>query len=118
MTIFIILLTIIIVLLIVGSFIAEPNLILFIFRVSPKKFRLHKPQNEADYYLQVRIWYVYYYIYKNKDDYSVYLNFDKNCIKYSNHYIISMEKKIYDDRYEIIKYFSDTSSPEDNIKLD
>jgi len=102
---------------IISSMIIEPLAMLLAFRVQPKTFRLHKPKNDNNYYLQVRLFFIYYYVYRTLDDYNITLHLDKFCLNYPNHIIISKRKMIFDDRYKVIKFFSDMSNPSDNINL-
>lgn len=113
-----IILGILIAIILIVSFIVEPTTLVFLLKITPKKFRLHKPKLQGKYYLQLKLLFRWYYIHKTVDEYGLYITSDKFSIRYPNHYIISKEQDIYNDRYDIIKFFSDTGSPEDNIKLD
>lgn len=99
------------------ALLANPSSIISAFKITPKVFRLHKPKNSRSYYLQLRLFYKYYYIYKSKDDYNLCIYHDRFCIKYANHLILSDKQKIFDERYEVVKFFSEDSNPEDSIKL-
>lgn len=118
-TIIIIGLIVLIMLSILAAFIVEPSLYLTLFYITPRKFRLHKPKNDVHYYLQVKVLFKYYYICKTtSDDFLLYLSHDKFSLYYEDHYILSNScTQPFKDKYEIIKYFTESDSPVDNINL-
>ena len=99
------------------SLLTNPSGIIAAFKITPKVFRLHKPKDQGIYYLQLRLFYKYYYIYRTKNDYNLTIFHDRFCINYPNHLILYNKNKVFDDRYEIVKFFSEDSSPEDSITL-
>lgn len=118
-TAIIIAMVIFIVVCIISTIYVEPSIYITLFHITPKTFRLHKPKDSSHYFLQVRVLWVYYFIYKStNNDYMLYLAYDNFSLYYEDHYILSSDcKEIYRDRYNIIKYFSDNTKPIDNINL-
>lgn len=98
---------------------SDPISLYKVINKNVKTFRIYKPRNSSYYYLQVRVLFIYYYIEYTKHNESYNLLFFKDiwCIKTYNHLITNKKEEIYNKRYDIIKFFSDTSSPEDIIKL-
>lgn len=106
-----------IVFLILISIIYEPIIAIMAFKIRLKTFRLHKPKNDNKYYLQIRLFFTWYYIYKSIDSYNLAIYPDRFCINYNNYIIVSKKNNILNDKYEIIKSFSNETEPEDNINL-
>lgn len=108
---------------ILGLLIIKPTEIVVLLSkwYQPRKFRVDKPDGSNHYYLQIKIFIFYYYIfrYKNTAEYTLLYFKDKSCIKYASHYIINETdiNKYKNDRWEVIKFFSDTSNPKDTIYL-
>lgn len=117
-TLIITILVILVVGFILATLVLEPAIIITALNITPTTFRLYKPKNQGQYFLQIRVFYIYYYIYKYQDDFNLCITSDRFCIHYPNHLIISNKREvIFDNRYEIIKFFSDNSSPSDKINL-
>lgn len=112
----IILATLVIFFLILGI-VLEPEVLINTFQIRLQKFKIKKAKDSRDYYLAVKVLWRYYYIRYSYDMYFLCYSAKNDCIKYSNSMILKDQEKIFNDRYNIIKYFSPYASPQDSINL-
>lgn len=107
-------LIIILLVLLITLTILNPHYIINKLNINNFKFRLKKNKESNLYYIQIRILYLWYYVDKYKDEYLLSFYFFDTCLNYPSHHLTNSKRsKILDDRWEIIKYLSDTSSPKD-----
>lgn len=92
-----------------------PIIAIEIFKIENFKFKLRKIAKNNNYYLQIRIFYIWYYIDASFDKYTPVKHINIFCLKYDMKDIL--KKKMWNDRWEIIKYYSEISSPKDEINI-
>lgn len=92
----------------------NPIITINFFKIKNFKFRVHKKKLNNYYYLQMRVCGIWYFIDKWSDDYILDINSSNKSIKYASHNLLEAKRNIiYDHRWEILKYFADTGSPDD-----
>lgn len=82
----------------------DPVSIIILFSINLKQFRLHK--DKGKYYIQIRLFWTWYYIHKFNNEYTLYLWSDYYTMIYSNDLIFFSNKQVLlEERDNIIKYF-------------
>lgn len=109
---------IIVTLFLIAILMLNPSINIEIFKLNSFKFRVKKKRLDNYYYLQMRVCGIWYFIDRYRDDFILDVNSGPKSIHYPSHYLTEFKnKKIYDDRWEVLKYFSDTGNPDDTQNI-